>query len=99
MKPKTGRLTIVTDNLWYGRFLLQTLNQMIRGRRKHHLFIPAELTTTEEHEEKDRAGRFVLWSGAPGPWCGHPVAASSYFDRIWKRESKIERYVLAVVKA
>ena len=33
-----------------------------------------------------------------GPWCGHHAEASSYFDRLWKKEQLTERYVLHLRK-
>ena len=29
--------------------------------------------------------RITVYSGTPGPACGHSVQASSYFDRLWQR--------------
>jgi len=91
-----GKLTIVTDNLWYGRMLLKSLSTLTRGRRKKQLFQPLMPTSEKlaELEKQELAGPFTLWSGKPGPWCGHPVSASSQFDRIWKRDGNSSRYIL-----
>ncbi|GAB5356990.1 hypothetical protein AAMO2058_000335300 [Amorphochlora amoebiformis] len=94
-----GRLTIVTDNDWYGRFLLKTVGQLTRGRKNSLIFSqPDPNPPPPSAKIKERNGRFNLWAGAPGRWCGYFVAASSYFDRVFAKQKKVERFTLFVEK-
>mmetsp|Transcript_2424 Transcript_2424/g.3483 ORF Transcript_2424/g.3483 Transcript_2424/m.3483 type:complete len:412 (-) Transcript_2424:43-1278(-) len=93
----TGELTIVTDNEWYGKMLLQSVASITRGRRKDHLFSPISLSESEGRIA-DQNGKFSLWVREPGNWCGHVAASSSYFDRMFKKNQKTDRYILHVGK-
>jgi hypothetical protein len=47
---------------------------------------------------QESVGAFHLY-GNPGPACGHHAqGASSYFDRLWKKEQQTTRYFLHLVK-
>lgn len=83
-----GLITIVTDNVWYGKFLIKLLST-------HSHDIP--LVSRQEDESFsvcERIDDFVLYSGKPGASGGHVVDASSYFDRLWNREKIVERYFI-----
>ena len=108
LRPGEGTLTIVSDNAWYAELLLDTL-------ARHGAWAPPPLLPADASaggaEDAGRRGRRVrrtagdglqLVVGAPGAWCGHAAASSSYFDRLWRRgvskhSAVEERYVLHVV--
>jgi hypothetical protein len=52
----------------------------------------------ESLQVKERNNGFFLYSGEPGPSVGHKAKASSYFDRLWSRDSRHARFVLFVGK-
>lgn len=39
-----------------------------------------------------------MFVGTPGPSAGHVAEASSYFDRLWKRENLVDRYFIVMTK-
>lgn len=88
-----GQLTIVTDNLWYGRLLLkqiyedppESLYNINTSKRSNWLVT-------------ERIGLWSLYEGVPGSAAGHVVEASSYFDRLWKRGQLTKRYFLVLQK-
>ena len=85
-----GRLTIVTDNQYYAKLLLQSVGALSSGGTRH--FLSFQMTELQESQGKDTtgltveetSGEVMLYRGQPGPACGHAVVASSYFDRLWK---------------
>ena len=89
---RDGTITVVTDNLWYGKFLLRQLSAP--GSSSLPL-ISVQLPQRQVLEEQ---GGIRLYVGQPGRDCGHVSDASSYFDRLWKRESLTERYFLFLRK-
>jgi len=96
-----GLLTIVTDNLWYGRLLLRTVagaGSRDRGALQGGCFSARPLTGANRREQ-ETVGGFTLYAGTPGKDCGHCVQVSSYFDRLWAKEQVTERYFLFVAKA
>jgi hypothetical protein len=40
----------------------------------------------------------VIYEGKPGAACGVAADASSYFDRLWRRDNKAERYFLVLAR-
>jgi hypothetical protein len=92
---KDGCLTIVTDNLWYGRLLLKIVAglscPLVGGATWSHPFESAPLSEGKSEREESEGG-VVLYRN-PGPECGH-TEGSSYFDRLWKREQLVTRYFL-----
>jgi len=101
-----GILTIVTDNLWYGKFLMRSIAAAISScgllsvdlqkknsnKKKDNSNSNKEWSVLEEHEG------VTLYVGKPGIESGHVADASSYFDRLWKRSSLEERYFLVLKK-
>jgi len=87
-----GILTIVTDNLWYGRLLVRQVAGDPKVAALRCLSVGADWAVRE------RVGWCVLYEGHPGTRGGHVVRASSYFDRLWKRGSLVERYFLCLQK-
>ena len=85
-----GRLTIVTDNQYYAKLLLQSVGALSSGGTRH--FLSYQMTELQESSGEDTtgltveeaSGEVILYRGQPGPACGHAVVASSYFDRLWK---------------
>lgn len=79
-----GLLTILTDNLWYARFLLREISSSS---------FPSNLSSVELQPEQIPAKSCQDWSvfetqrgvhlykGKPGILGGHVVDSSSYFDR------------------
>eukprot|EP00428_Durinskia_dybowskii_P077638 CAMPEP_0170356704 /NCGR_PEP_ID=MMETSP0117_2-20130122/1315_1 /TAXON_ID=400756 /ORGANISM="Durinskia baltica, Strain CSIRO CS-38" /LENGTH=720 /DNA_ID=CAMNT_0010610821 /DNA_START=174 /DNA_END=2332 /DNA_ORIENTATION=- len=111
LKPN-GMLTIVTDNLWYGRLLMRLVAAMplnAFGEDAATAFClqsvapPAASQKSEEAlestwEAQETEGGVALYVGKPGAAAGHVVEASSYFDRLWKRGNLVERYFLVLQK-
>jgi pentatricopeptide repeat protein len=93
-----GRVTIVTDNLWYGTTLLHVLE-----KAGTNLFESPNISG-KDIELQARHGDHTLWVGSPGSRCGHRASdATSYFDRLWKKglsqhASATERYFLYLKK-
>eukprot|EP00746_Dinoflagellata_sp_MGD_P146535 gnl/MRDRNA2_/MRDRNA2_78993_c0_seq1.p1 gnl/MRDRNA2_/MRDRNA2_78993_c0~~gnl/MRDRNA2_/MRDRNA2_78993_c0_seq1.p1 ORF type:complete len:700 (-),score=131.11 gnl/MRDRNA2_/MRDRNA2_78993_c0_seq1:34-2133(-) len=90
LRPR-GTFTILSDNLWYSRFLLKTLAGLESG-----LFCEGRC-----HKKKNvnkREGQFTLFEGKPGSEYGHTATASSYFDGLWNASDKRSRYFLYVEK-
>jgi hypothetical protein len=94
LKPG-GVLTIVTDNLWYGRLLLRIVagtptsayTAESDGRVAFALqTVPAPSgnqagALESQWAVQDSEGAEALFVGKPGAAAGHVVEASSYFDR------------------
>jgi len=98
-----GRLTLVTDNLWYGQLLLQIVAHLHReekGDEKTKYFgsVPLDISASSGRRVQEQCSGFKLYVGAPGLECGHIVSASSYFDRLWAKEKVTERYFLCLNK-
>lgn len=88
-------LTIVTDNLWYGRLLMRLVAAMPLtsfGDDSASAFClqsvaPPAASQKSEHslesfwEAQETEGGVALYVGKPGAAAGHVVEASSYFDR------------------
>eukprot|EP00940_MAST-03C_sp_MAST-3C-sp2_P000964 g964.t1 len=90
-----GRLTIVTDNEWYGRLLLQ----IVYGLRTGHVLFASPDISSSSIQIHAESGKLALWAGQPDASCGHAASASSYFDRLWKtgvsrHASASQRYFL-----
>lgn len=95
LRTQDGAVTIVTDNLWYGTFLLHVVDRLASSKT---LFRSPDVSSSTAHVQTTHRG-VRLWVGTPGEVCGHQVAASSYFDRLWKKgisrhASSSERYFL-----
>jgi len=57
-----------------------------------------QATAGSEWRVHEQVGRWSLFVGKPGPSAGHVVEASSYFDRMWKRENLVDRYFIVLRK-
>jgi len=90
-----GQVTIVTDNVWYARFLVRLLGTAPHPRALAGVEIDAKTGCKSVEEE----GGYKVYLGKPGSFCGHTIDASSYFDRLWKRGNLIDRYVLILKKS
>lgn len=88
-----GMLTIVTDNLWYGKLL----TRIVQASSLIFECVQPNATNTQ-WVSKYSESEITLWVGTPGVEAGHVVSASSYFDRLWKRSSLEERYFLVLQK-
>ena len=89
-----GFLTILTDNRWYGLYILRSLGSFSSAIQLRSMAVPASSNTSII----DTAGEFHLYSGLPNESIGHVVTASSYFDRLWKRSAQSERFFLVLEK-
>lgn len=83
-----GTITVVTDNLWYGKMLLRSVASAPHPR----LLSPVDVETNPLNQSSsggssalsvhDEISGYKLYRGRPGPQVGHVAAeASSYFDR------------------
>jgi tRNA G46 methylase TrmB len=87
-------ITVLTDNLWYGRFLINMLNANAASVPLTSFHSAASVAAGSVCEA---ANDFLLYSEAPlGLQGAAVVEASSYFDRLWKRESVTERYYIVL---
>lgn len=89
-----GRFTILTDNLWYAKLLLKDMTSSS---------FPSDLSSvaldsTESYKVEEESGGFHLYNGQPGATGGHICSASSYFDRLWKKEEVHERFFFVLEK-
>jgi tRNA G46 methylase TrmB len=95
---KGGTITLVTDNLAYGKSLAATCAKVgmqsikMKSKRGGLKFNMPVIAT----ELNSKGGSVVLYEGEAGPECGHHVASSSYFDRLWKGGSKTRRFFFCV---
>eukprot|EP00808_Paulinella_micropora_P014382 g59960.t1 len=88
-----GHLSLVTDNLFYGRLLLRSFATQLAES-----FASVELSCALEANVHQTLNGFVLYEGQPGPHIGHSIKASSYFDRLWVLDARIPRYFLFLRK-
>jgi pentatricopeptide repeat protein len=83
-----GTITVVTDNLWYGKMLLRSVASAPHPR----LLSPVDValnplngdaaSSTSPLSVHDEISGYKLYRGRPGPQVGHVASeASSYFDR------------------
>lgn len=106
-----GTLTIVTDNLWYGKLLTRQVDAMNDGSSLLFTTVSANDQSATKKRRNDgssesssawkvkfESGQTTLYVGVPGPLAGHMVQASSYFDRLWKRGALEERFFLVLRK-
>ena len=89
-----GTVTLVTDNLAYGKSLAETcarvgMKSITLNAKKGRLTLDHPVISTVENNS---GGTVVLYEGEAGPECGHHVMSSSYFDRLWKGGSKTRRF-------
>ena len=91
----SGMMTIVTDNLWYARFLMRQLGGAPHPRSLVNVEIGGGSGGLKESETESG---YSVYVGKPDASCGHSVDASSYFDRLWKRGNLVDRYVLVLKK-
>lgn len=96
LRPK-GRMTVLTDNLTYAVALATTLAASSR-------YCDAPYEEEEGVSVQQAMGCsgpkaeavVTVYRGLPGPACGHQVASSSYFDRLWAHGMKKRRWFLFV---
>ena len=91
-----GAITILTDNLAYGKSLalvaLAAGFVSIPPRQTAYIDPPTVVSLAESH-----MGCVRLYEGLPGPEGGHhETATSSYFDRMWEGGNKKKRYHLVL---
>lgn len=85
-------ITVLTDNLWYGKFLINML-----ASNASTVPLTSYYTAASSGSVQEVANDFVLYSQAPeGLGSAAVVDASSYFDRLWKKESITERYYIVL---
>ena len=89
----------VTDNAWYADLLLSALAR--HGKWEHVPGARPEEASGGHVRRTDKESGLQLFAAAPGKWCGHESAGSSYFDRLWqtgvsKHSARHERFVLHV---
>eukprot|EP00039_Didymoeca_costata_P012440 m.179863 g.179863 ORF g.179863 m.179863 type:complete len:708 (+) comp15482_c0_seq2:24-2147(+) len=88
-----GYLTIVTDNLSYGKSLCGCCAEA----GLVSLGVDKCASKNEEiHHAEFKKSTVTLFEGTPGQHCGHNIAASSYFDRLWTEGRKIRRFYIYV---
>lgn len=91
-----GMLTIVTDNLWYGKLLCK----LIPSLGATSVLCNVDLAPRSIQQQ---CNGICLYEGQPGPECGHIADASSYFDRLKSKElqSRVifsDRYIICLRK-
>lgn len=88
-----GTVTLVTDNLAYGKSLTETCAgigmESIPLENKKGIKFDQPIISTIANPNGETV---VLYEGEAGPECGHHVVSSSYFDRLWKGGSKTRRF-------
>ena len=87
---KTGCITIITDNEWYGNLLIKIASGVttVRG---------VQFAQNAKRRVISRAGDVCLYEGSPGEETGlSDASASSYFDRLWQREQQRRRFFITV---
>ena len=96
-----GRMTIVTDSLWYARLLHSTLSSslMLKSCFKNAVGVSDKTNMMV----MDTLNGIDLFMGEPDSAVGYNAASSSYFDRLKKSEKIIQgksvtRYVLCLDK-
>ncbi len=103
-----GRLLVhqIKSDLAAGRLthLRPMSSVMVQKRNKKHGGPAAGKEDTARweavYEEEAAEGCAVqLLAGLPPPCLGHVAPSASYFDRLWKRCRKIDRYFIALLKA
>ena len=87
-----GDLTLVTDNLAYGKSLVATCANA--GFASTPLVSKGPLPL--DYPIIHRAENVLLYEGTPGSEAGHNVPASSYFDRMWTSGKKTRRFFFCV---
>jgi pentatricopeptide repeat protein len=89
-----GFLTVMTDNLWYAKLLLRQVSAASGLMTSKALVSIASCGA----DVVERSSGVVLFKGTPDSVHGHMAEASSYFDRLWKRNQQPERYFLVLEK-
>ena len=89
-----GSLTILTDNLWYAKLLVQVIAETTAESGLRSL----SPDKCADHQVEFSIGEVHLFRGLPGPAHGHVAESSSYFDRLWKKGKMDERYFLVLKK-
>lgn len=84
-----GHITLVTDNLPYGKSLAETASDA--GYRS----MAGATVALDGLAQSKEVGAVHLLEGLPGPEYGHSTEASSYFDRMWAEGNKMSRYWFA----
>jgi hypothetical protein len=79
---ENGMCTIVTDNLWYGKFLCRLIGTQLSLKLRSLSSKDSKLINSSWIVQHD-SDNCVLWVGEPGHEAGHIVDASSYFDRYY----------------
>ena len=109
LKPE-GKLTVMTDNLRYGRSLVENISKNsfvdVLRTNDHHELVKLG-STSQQHgeivqlnpnalEKQESTGFVTLYEGNPGEKAGHTVDASSQFGRLWDTGSKVRRFYMCV---
>jgi len=93
-RRSTSRISIVTDNYWYGRLICATIEKVMR--QNPGLFRAVDLSkldnsqsfTTVETNVEGSASSVLMFEGKPNETIGYPSGSTdggeSYFDRLWR---------------
>ena len=90
-----GYCTVVTDNKWYAQLLLRQLSKasnLVAGKSL------VSIAVCDGAEVVERASGTVLFKGSPDAAHGYGAEASSYFDRLWKRNKQLDRFFIVLEK-
>lgn len=102
LRPR-GRITIVTDNLPYGKSLIG-IAASLKGSPSVLSSAPTLSTavdTSGNHFGQDvvaSVGDVCLFEGVPGAVHGYVTGTTSYFDRLWHRGKKNRRFFLSLTR-
>ena len=105
LKPG-GRITIVTDNLPYGKSLVQIAHSVTTTTSVVGAAAAAGVTefgvdgggAAGAADVVAAAGQVCLFEGTPGPGHGYKTDTTSYFDRMWQQGGKSRRFFLSVTR-
>jgi tRNA G46 methylase TrmB len=97
-----GTVTIVTDNQQYAQLLLSQFNEGLTDLYQNKSIGDVESAAMQSASADSspgtvrlhRLGQRAGGGGCPLARFGHVAAASSYFDRLWNRGDKKQRWVL-----
>ncbi|CAE7229903.1 alphaSnap, partial [Symbiodinium pilosum] len=94
-----GRITVLSDNARYMRTLAKTVASLSStGRASFASAPPKQLWVNGERPEHETVDGVDLYHGWPTASCGHAVKASSYFDTLWAKGKRVDRFFLVLQK-
>ena len=102
---RDGRITIVTDNLPYGKSLIGIVDglkggceSLPYGEGTEAFRGPSTVLQGHGLDVVASCGGVSLFEGMPGASHGYMTGTMSYFDRLWHRGRKNRRFFLSVTK-